>query len=103
MLRDSGQTPAPAMTAEQAARLAAQACAHMLRVEELVGDNASVEQVRQALRDAERTARRAAQGDATWLALAGGVSSVRLAVEADDERVARTGIDVVRTECRRAR
>ena len=87
----------------QAGPAAAVACAHVQRFEELLAENAPITQVRDVLREAERSARRAAQGDPTWLALSGGVSSLRIAVEADDERVARTGIDVVRTECRRTR
>ena len=102
MLRDDA-APQETVTPGQARPAAAAACAHVQRFEELLAENASITEVRDVLREAERSARRAAQGDSTWLALSGGVSSLRIAVEADDERVARTGIDVVRTECRRTR
>lgn len=103
LLRGDGTVGAPAVTPEEAGAAAATACAQMQRFEELLTQNAPITDVRDTLREAERMARRAAQGDPLWLALSGGISSVRIAVEANDERVARTGIDVVRTECRRVR
>lgn len=99
--RDADTAVPEPVTPAEAGPAAAAACAQMQRFEELLAQNASISEVREALRSAERSARRAAQGDATWIALSGGISSVRIAVEANDERVARTGIDVVRTECRR--
>lgn len=100
LLNGTESEPRP-VTQTEAGPAAAAACAQMRHFEELLAQNASISEVRDVLRAAERSARRAAQGDARWLALSGGISSVRIAVEADDERVARTGIDVVRTECRR--
>lgn len=102
LLRGGDTSAAEPVTPAEAEPAAAAACAQMQRFEELLEENASISEVRDVLRSAERSARRAAQGDATWIALSGGISSVRIAVEANDERVARTGIDVVRTECRRA-
>ena len=92
--------PEPVSAAE-AAPAARASCDAMTTFEQLVTANADLDRVRDALGTAERQAERAARGDATYLALAGGVQSVRLALDADDARAARVGIDVVRAECRR--
>lgn len=90
-----------AVSAVQARAAAERSCAQAARFELLVRENAPLDEVRQALGRAERDAEAAARGDATWVALAGGVQTVRVALDADDERAARVGIDVVRSECRR--
>jgi hypothetical protein len=91
-----GATPTPAEDA-------ADSCTKAERFERLVEDNASAEQVLEVLGEAERKAASAADRDPVWLALSGGLQSVRIALNADDARAARVGIDVVRAECRRVR
>ena len=88
-------TQAEAVTAARAS------CDAVADFEQLVEANADIDRVKDALGAAERQAERAARGDALYLALSGGVQSVRLALDADDPRAARVGIDVVRAECRR--
>ena len=96
------EKPPPVTPAE--ARSAAEAsCSDIARFEELVAANARLDDVRKALGRAERQAEVAARGDAVWVALAGGVQSVRVALDANDARAARVGIDVVRSECRRTK
>ncbi len=90
-----------ALTPEQARSAAARACEQVRLVEQLVGANADTDQVFAALEIAEREAGAAAEGDPRWLGLSGGVQSLAIAFRADDPRVARTGIDVVRAECSR--
>lgn len=90
----------PVSTAEARAA-ASRACAEAAGFERLVGRNASIDDVRASLRRAEAQADLAARGDAAWYALAGGIKALRLSLDANDARAARTGIDVVRTECRR--
>lgn len=98
----AGQAPEPApVSVAEASEAAAGACASAARFERLVRDNAPLDKVREALDAAERQAETAARGDATWVALVAGVQSVRVALAADDERAARVGIGVVRSECRR--
>ena len=94
-------TELPPVSPAQASAAAQSACTEMTRFEQLVRANAPLDRVRERLGAAERQARTASRGDAAWLALAGGVQSVRLALDADDARAARVGIDVVRSECRR--
>ena len=90
-------TPTPA----QARSSAAKACADLADFERLVDRNAGIDEVKAALRRAERESDTAAGGDAAWYGLSGGVKSLRLALDANDGRAARVGIDVVRTECKR--
>lgn len=92
---------AKAISPEQAGASAREACAAAEQLEQLVARNASLDDVRSALRRAEGAAELAARGDASWQALDGGVKSLRIGIDADDARVTRTGIDVVRAECRR--
>jgi hypothetical protein len=91
----------PPVTAAQARAAAAKACADVTAFERLVERNASITDVKAVLSRAEQEAATAARGDASWYGLSGGLKTLRIALDADDERVARTGINVVRTECRR--
>lgn len=94
-------TPSP-VSPRQAQAAATESCRSLARFEELVRLNAPVDQVQEVLDAAVRRAEVAARGEPRWLALAGGAQSVQLALDADDARAARVGIDVVRAECRRA-
>jgi hypothetical protein len=94
-------TRAQPVTPAEANAAARTACSEATTFEELVARNASVDEVTAALRRAEREADTAARGDAAWIALAGGIKALRLSLSANDGRAARTGIDVVRAECRR--
>lgn len=80
---------------------AAASCEDAERFQQLVEKNASVDEVLDALGDAEEKAAKAADRDPVWLALSGGLQSIRIALNADDADAARVGISVVRAECRR--
>jgi hypothetical protein len=94
-------TKPKAVSSSEALVAAQDACAAADELQRLVERNARLDEVRRALRRAEDAADTAARGDARWQALDGGVKSVRIGIEANDERVTRTGITVVRAECRR--
>jgi len=83
------------------AQNAAASCQDAERFQALVADNAPINDVLDVLGDAERKAESAADRDPRWLALAGGLQSIRIALNADDAAAATVGISVVRTECRR--
>lgn len=80
---------------------AAAACRDAAQFEKLVQANRPTDEVLTLLRKAEEQGKSAAAADPMWVALSGGLSSVRLGIEGNDGPTARTGIDVVRTECRR--
>jgi len=101
LLASSPSTPAP-VSAAQATAAAADSCRQLAAFDELVRANAPLDQVNAALKRATDRARTAARGDARWQALAGGTQSLRIALDANDARAARVGIDVVRAECRRS-
>ena len=63
--------------------------------------NRPTDEVLAVLRTAEQRGKDAAAADPTWVALSGGLASVRIGIEGNDGPTARTGIDVVRAECRR--
>ena len=86
---------------QQALSSARTACAAADELQRLVERNARLDQVRSALHRAEQAAQTAARGDARWQALDGGVKSLRIGIDANDERVTRTGVGVVRAECGR--
>ncbi|MEO6204215.1 MAG: hypothetical protein ABIO67_02360 [Mycobacteriales bacterium] len=75
------------------------ACAQVARFEALVDANASADRVREVLGMAVQGAREAADRDQRWVALLGGLQSLQVALDKDDPRAARVGIDVVRAEC----
>jgi hypothetical protein len=91
----------PPVTPAEAHAAAVQTCADATTFEQLIQRNASIDDVKAVLRRAERESETAARGDAAWYALSGGIKSLRLSLDANDGRVARTGIDVVRAECSR--
>lgn len=88
------------MSSAAARTAAGNACADATDFESLILRNAPVDEVKAVLRRAERQADTAARGDPRWYALSGGLKSIDIALDANDGRAARTGIDVVRTECR---
>lgn len=92
----------PPLDPGQATGAAASACGDLQRFEELVRVNAPAKDVRAVLARAVRSSRLAADSDPVHLSLAGGAQSLQLALEADDARAARVGIDVVRSACRTA-
>lgn len=91
---------APVSPAEGRAA-AVRACSEAIRFEGLVSQNAPIDDVLASLGRAEHDADTAARADPSYLALAGGIKALRIALDANDGRAARTGIDVVRAECRR--
>lgn len=95
------QQSRPEVPRDPAAALAAArfACAQVPHFEELVDANASADRVREVLGLAVQGAKDAADRDQRWVALLGGLQSLQVALERDDPRAARVGIDVVRTEC----
>lgn len=94
-------TPVDPVSPAQGRAAAARACAEAIRFEGLVSQNAPIDDVLASLGRAEDEADTAARGDSSYLALAGGIKALRIALDANDGRAARTGIDVVRAECRR--
>lgn len=77
------------------------ACRGAAEFERLVQDNRPADEVLAVLRTAEQQGKNAAAADSRWIALAGGLASVRIGIQGNDGPSARTGIDVVRAECRR--
>jgi hypothetical protein len=100
VLTRRSSAPQP-VTPAQAHAAAVQTCADATTFEQLIERNASIDDVKRVLRRAERESETAARGDAAWYALSGGIKSLRISLDANDGRVARTGIDVVRAECGR--
>ncbi len=90
----------PSVPTEQAQARAVGSCRELAHFDELIRSNASSTEVRAVLDRAVRQARVAAAADPIWLSLAGGAQSLQLALDADDARAARVGIDVVRSACR---
>jgi hypothetical protein len=90
-----------AVSPEQAQDAATKACSEAAAFEALVARNAPIDLVKKALGRAESASDTASRGDSKWVALSGGIKSLRIGLDANDARVARTGIDVVHTECRR--
>lgn len=102
LTRDDPRRPAaPALSVAEAEREAASACAAARRFEELVAANARLDAVRAELDAALASSERAARSDNRWVPLRSGLQAVDVALRADDARAARTGIGVVRSECRR--
>lgn len=99
MLVSSGDD-APTLDPAAAAVEAARACRLVTDVERRIEADAAGDTILSDLRRAERTARSAAEHDPRWLPLSGGVSALRIGLEHDQPRSARTGIGVVRAECR---
>src|SRR3954453_5023789 len=83
----AGRDSSPAkVTPQQAEEAARSSCAAAVELERLVGRNAGLDDVRRALRTAETEADTAAHGDTRWLALDGGVKSVRIGIDSNDAR-----------------
>jgi hypothetical protein len=99
-LRDDAQEPTAA-NPDLGSTEAAAACRNAAQFERLVQANRPTDEVLAVLRKAEQQGKSAAAADPMWVALSGGLSSVRLGIEGNDGPTARTGIDVVRAECRR--
>lgn len=98
--RDGANSPSR-MPPPQGDGSASSACRGAAEFERLVKANRSTDEVLAVLRTAEQQGKNAATADPRWIALSGGLSSVRIGIEGNDGPTARTGIDVVRAECRR--
>lgn len=82
-------------------REAGAACRDLARFSALAHENASSDDVRDALDDADGRARRALDHDPAWVRLSSAVMALDHAVRRDDPASARTGIDIAREECAR--
>jgi hypothetical protein len=96
VVTDDDPQPRSAAGQEDARR----ACRIVADIERRVVANAAAQSIMADLERAEDLARDAAQADPAWIPLSGGVSALRIAFQEDSARSARTGIDVVRSECR---